>query len=93
MAALPVEAYDPRKMPVFFIHGAGGTPQDSRYYQPARSQEIPAVGYAYPTGLPIDLSAAWLNNFITQLHNQYGSRQLAVAAQAWAAWSRGASSP
>ena len=76
-----LEAYDPKKVPVLFIHGAGGTPQDWRYFisQLDRKKYQPWV-YYYPTGLPIDLSAAWLNNFITQLHNQYGFRQMAVAA-------------
>ena len=76
-----LEAYDPKKVPVLFIHGAGGTPQDWRYFisQLDRKKYQPWV-YYYPTGLPIDLSAAWLNNFITQLHNQYGFQRLAVAA-------------
>jgi len=76
-----LEAYDPKKVPVLFIHGAGGTPQDWRYFisQLDRKKYQPWV-YYYPTGLPIDLSAAWLNNFITQLHNQYRFQQLAVAA-------------
>ena len=76
-----LEAYDPKKMPVLFIHGAGGTPQDWRYFisQLDRKNYQPWV-YYYPTGLPIDLSAAWLNNFITQLHNQYGFAQLREGA-------------
>ena len=76
-----LQAYDPKKVPVLFIHGAGGTPQDWRYFisQLDRKKYQPWV-YYYPTGLPIDLSAAWLNNFITQLHNQYGFPKLVVAA-------------
>ena len=76
-----LEPYDATKVPVLFIHGAGGTPQDWRYFisRLDRKKYQPWV-YYYPTGLPIDISAAWLNNFISQLHNQYGFRQLAIAA-------------
>jgi pimeloyl-ACP methyl ester carboxylesterase len=76
-----LEAYDPGKIPVLFVHGAGGTPQDWRYFisQLDRSKYQVWV-YYYPTGLPIDLSAGWLDNFVTDLHRRYGFRQLAVAA-------------
>lgn len=76
-----LEAYNPDKVPVLFIHGAGGTPQDWRYFITHLDRSMyQAWVYYYPTGLPIDLSAAWLNNFITELHSQYGFRQLAIAA-------------
>jgi len=76
-----LEPYDAQKMPVLFIHGAGGTPQDWRYFitqlDPSRYQ---AWVYYYPTGLPIELTARWLNNFVTELHRQYGFTQFAIAA-------------
>jgi pimeloyl-ACP methyl ester carboxylesterase len=76
-----LEAYDPGKVPVLFIHGAGGTPQDWRYFITHLDRSrYQAWVYYYPTGLPIDLSAAWLNNFITELHGRYGFARLAVAA-------------
>ena len=76
-----LEAYDPAKIPVLFIHGAGGTPQDWRYFisQLDRSKYQVWV-YTYPTGLPIDLSAGWLRSFVTELHRQYGFQRLAIAA-------------
>ena len=76
-----LEPYDPAKIPVLFIHGAGGTPQDWRYFIGKLDRSKYQVWvYYYPTGLPIDLSAGWLNNFVTELHHQYGFRQLAIAA-------------
>jgi pimeloyl-ACP methyl ester carboxylesterase len=74
-----LEPYDAAKVPVLFIHGAGGTPQDWRYFigKLDRTKYQPWV-YYYPTGLPIELSAFWLNNFVTALHAQYGFRQLIV---------------
>jgi pimeloyl-ACP methyl ester carboxylesterase len=76
-----LEAYDPGKVPVLFIHGAGGTPQDWRYFiKHLDRSRYQAWVYYYPTGLPIDLSAAWLNNFIADLHSRYGFARLAIAA-------------
>jgi pimeloyl-ACP methyl ester carboxylesterase len=76
-----LEAYDPDKIPVLFIHGAGGTPQDWRYFISQLDRRKYQVWvYAYPTGLPIDLSAGWLNNFVTELQRQYGFERLAIAA-------------
>ena len=76
-----LEPYDPHKLPVLFIHGAGGTPQDWRFFisKLDRSRYQPWV-YYYPTGLPIDLSAAWLQKFVASLHRDYGFVQLAIAA-------------
>jgi len=76
-----LEPYDPNKTPVLFIHGAGGTPQDWRFFisKLDRSRYQPWV-YYYPTGLPIDLSAAWLQSFVASLHREYGFAQLAIAA-------------
>lgn len=76
-----LEAYDPQKVPVLFVHGAGGTPQDWRYFigKLDRSR-YQAWVYYYPTGLPIELSAGWLKNFLAELHRRYGFHQLAIAA-------------
>ena len=76
-----LEAYDPQKVPVLFIHGAGGTPQDWRYFINGLDRGRYQVWvYYYPTGLPIDLSAGWLNNFVDDLHRQFGFQRLAIAA-------------
>jgi pimeloyl-ACP methyl ester carboxylesterase len=76
-----LEAYDQDKIPVLFVHGAGGTPQDWRYFISRLDRSKYQVWvYYYPTGLPIDLSAGWLHNFVADLHRQYGFRRLAIAA-------------
>jgi len=76
-----LEAYDPDKTPVLFIHGAGGTPQDWRYFISQLDRRKYQVWvYAYPTGLPIELSAGWLNKFVAELHREYGFERLAIAA-------------
>jgi pimeloyl-ACP methyl ester carboxylesterase len=75
-----LEPYDPAKVPVLFIHGAGGTPQDWRYFINRLDRtRYQAWAFYYPTGLPVDLSASWLNDFVTELHAKYGFTQLVVA--------------
>jgi pimeloyl-ACP methyl ester carboxylesterase len=75
-----LEPYDPARIPVLFIHGAGGTPQDWRSFIVKLDRaKYQAWVYYYPTGLPIDLSASWLNNAVTELHARYGFQQLFVA--------------
>src|ERR671924_865229 len=76
-----LEPYDPARIPVLFIHGAGGTPQDWRNFIQSldRTRYQPWV-YYYPTGLPIEMSAQWLDRFVGGLHAQYGFQHLVVAA-------------
>jgi pimeloyl-ACP methyl ester carboxylesterase len=75
-----LEPYDPGKIPVLFVHGAGGTPLDWRYFIDRLDRtRYQAWAYYYPTGLPIDVSATWLNNIVTSLHARYGFQQLFVA--------------
>jgi pimeloyl-ACP methyl ester carboxylesterase len=76
-----LEPYDAKKIPVLFIHGAGGTPQDWRYFISRLDRSKYQVWvYYYPTGLPIELSAHWLNNFVTELQQRYEFDHLAIAA-------------
>ena len=76
-----LEPYDPERVPVLFIHGAGGTPQDWRnFIQQLDRTRYQAWVYYYPTGLPIESSAKWLDKFVGSLHDRYGFQRLAVAA-------------
>jgi pimeloyl-ACP methyl ester carboxylesterase len=73
-------AYDPAKVPVLFVHGAGGTPQDWRDFIASLDQDrYQAWVYYYPTGLPIETSAVWLDKFVAALHSEYRFRRLVVA--------------
>ena len=75
-----LEAYDAAKIPVLFVHGAGSTPQDWRYFIERLDRARYQVwAYYYPTGLPMDVSAAWLNSIVSALHARYGFQQLVVA--------------
>lgn len=71
--------YDRAKVPVLFIHGAGGTPQDWRYFiERLDRTKYQAWVYYYPTGMPIELSALRLNRSVAALHAKYGFKQLVV---------------
>jgi pimeloyl-ACP methyl ester carboxylesterase len=75
-----LEPYDAAKIPVLLVHGAGGTPQDWRYFIERLDRSRYQVwAYYYPTGLPMDVSAAWLNSIVRALHARYGFQQLYVA--------------
>jgi pimeloyl-ACP methyl ester carboxylesterase len=76
-----LEPYDPARIPVLFVHGAGGTPHDWRYFiehlDPTKYQ---AWVYSYPTGLPVEVSAKWLGNAVERLHRKYRFERLVVGA-------------
>lgn len=76
-----LQPYDPARIPVLFIHGAGGTPLDWRYFIESLDRtKYQAWVYYYPTGLPIDLTAGWLDDAVARLHKKYGFQRLAVTA-------------
>src|SRR5215470_6457308 len=78
---LPLEKYDAAKIPVLFIHGSGGSPQDWRYFieHLDRTRYQPWV-YYYPSGLPLEASAVWLNTVIERMHDEYRFDHLYVTA-------------
>jgi len=76
-----IEAYDPDKIPILFVHGAVGTPAawktivghiDRRQYQP--------WFFSYPSGLRLDKLGRALNSIITILHAEHGFNTLYVTA-------------
>lgn len=76
-----LQPYDPHKIPVLFIHGAGGTPQS---WGPAvealdRTRYQPWV-FVYPSGLRLDTCAAALDEGILYLHQRYRFERMHVAA-------------
>jgi pimeloyl-ACP methyl ester carboxylesterase len=76
-----LEPYDPRRVPVLFVHGIGGTPRDwrypaaqldRRYYQP--------WFYYYPTGLRLTTAADLLVEKVAALKARYGFERLCIVA-------------
>jgi pimeloyl-ACP methyl ester carboxylesterase len=73
------EPYDPAKVPVLFIHGAGGSKGNwRRFIDRLDRTRYQPWAYTYPTGLPIEASAARLNQIVSQLHTTYRFRRLVV---------------
>ncbi|MBN2041621.1 MAG: hypothetical protein JW864_16415 [Spirochaetes bacterium] len=61
------------KMPVIFVHGAGGTPADWKYFvnNIDKNKFAPIVFY-YPTGIRLKNSAGLLHKAIKEIYNYHG---------------------
>ncbi|WP_172683806.1 esterase/lipase family protein [Desulfosarcina cetonica] len=75
------EPFDPKRIPVLFVHGATGTPAgwqdivdqlDKKRYQP--------WFYYYPSGIRLDVAAEILHGLIQTLHDQYRFDRLYITA-------------
>lgn len=76
-----LENYDPSKIPVLFIHGAAGSPQDWRVaMERIDGKTYQPWFYVYPSGMRLDQAAASLNDAVTLLHERYAFRRLDVVA-------------
>ncbi len=76
-----LEPYDPDRVPVLFVHGIAGTPQqfqpliaalDPEHFQP--------WFYFYPSGFPLDRIADHLATLLTRLQVEHGFDDLAIVA-------------
>ncbi len=75
------QAYDPRKVPLLFVHGTEGTPQNWIYFYMRldRDRYQPWFFY-YPSGIRLNLAAALLQEELRELHEKYGFQKMALAA-------------
>lgn len=76
-----LQPYDPHKVPVLYIHGAGGTPRDFRFLIESldRTKFQPWV-YYYPTGVRLDAAAAHLDQTMLKLSRRWAFPKLIVVA-------------
>lgn len=76
-----LEPYDPKKIPILFVHGAAGSPQDWRYFfeHMDRSRYQPWFFY-YPSGAAIDSMAHLLSWKIFTLSLKYRFKKLHIVA-------------
>jgi pimeloyl-ACP methyl ester carboxylesterase len=76
-----LEPYDPKKIPVLFVSGAGGNPREWRAVIDSldRSRYQPWV-LVYPSGQRLANSAAVLDRCVTALKREYGFSGLYVTA-------------
>jgi len=76
-----LEAYDPDKIPVLFVHGANGTPADWKPIVAKLDRQLyqPWFFY-YPTGFRLNSTANYLNFLVHNLHREYRFDTLHVIA-------------
>jgi pimeloyl-ACP methyl ester carboxylesterase len=76
-----LEPYDPRRIPVLFVHGATGTPRGwGNMVSHLDKQRYQAWFYYYPSGIRLDAVANALNGIIQALHDQYRFDRLYITA-------------
>lgn len=75
------EKYDPRRIPVLFVHGAQGSPQNFAYFlfRLDRKKYQPWFFY-YPSGIRIALASRLLHEALLDLKKRYGFNALCVTA-------------
>ncbi|MBI9092789.1 MAG: alpha/beta hydrolase [Desulfobacterium sp.] len=76
-----LEAYDPAKIPILFVHGAAGSPQNWRAFFKSidRDKYQPWI-YYYPSGSPLDSMSHLLLWKMQNLQVKYKFNQLCIAA-------------
>ncbi len=76
-----LEPYDSRKIPILFVHGAAGSPQDWRYFiqHMDRSRYQPWIFY-YPSGARLDTVSFLMQSKIYELHRKYEFETMYVVA-------------
>jgi len=76
-----LEPYDENKIPILFIHGIWGTPNDFKYFvSNVDRKKYQLWFYHYPTGLRLEPLAEILYRRMTELHQKYGFEKLVVTA-------------
>ncbi len=76
-----LEPYDPKRIPVLFIHGAAGTPQDWRYFfEHLDRKRYQAWCFYYPSGTSLESMAHLLSWKLLNLRMQYRFEHLYVVA-------------
>jgi pimeloyl-ACP methyl ester carboxylesterase len=76
-----LDAYDPRRTPVLFVHGAAGSPQDWR----TAMERIDRRRYQpwfvfYPSGMRLENAAGMIDDGVALLHDRYRFTRLHVVA-------------
>ncbi|MEN6622370.1 MAG: alpha/beta fold hydrolase [Smithella sp.] len=76
-----LEPYDPKKIPLLFVHGAAGSPQDWRYFinNIDRSRYQPWIFY-YPSGARLDTVSFLLQSKLYELYRKYEYESLYIVA-------------
>ncbi len=75
------EEYNPRKIPVLFVHGTEGTPLNWIYFcMRLDSSRYQPWFFYYPSGIRLSLAADLLHEELRELQNKYGFRKMVLVA-------------
>ncbi len=76
-----LEPYDPARIPVLFVHGIGGSPQDFRFLieRLDRDRYQPWL-YHYPSGIRLPHAASLLARLVGSLHRELSFERIFVTA-------------
>jgi pimeloyl-ACP methyl ester carboxylesterase len=75
------EPYDPKRLPVLFVSGAGGNPHEWRAIVDSLDHKrYQAWFFVYPSGQRLALSATMLQRCMEELHKEYGFKRVYVTA-------------
>ncbi|MCH7227726.1 alpha/beta hydrolase [Haloferula sp. A504] len=76
-----LERYDPKRIPVLFVYGAAGSPQDWQpFFERLDRRKYQPWFYYYPTGRRLDEMGAALNGSVELLQARYNFPRLHVVA-------------
>jgi pimeloyl-ACP methyl ester carboxylesterase len=76
-----LEEYDPDRIPVLFVHGIKGYPQEfSTLIQGLDRRRFQAWFYFYPSGIHLDLIANHLTETLVRIRDQTGFDEIALVA-------------
>jgi pimeloyl-ACP methyl ester carboxylesterase len=76
-----LEPYDENKIPILFVHGIWGTPNDFQYFVSNLDRSKYQIWFFhYPTGLRLEPLAEIFYRSMRELHNKYGFTKIAVTS-------------
>jgi len=76
-----LEEYDPNRIPVLFVYGASGSPQEWRtFFRKFDKETYQPWFFFYPTGQRLDTMGTALNEQVKLLHSRFGFKRLDVVA-------------
>lgn len=75
------DKFDPKKIPVLFVHGTEGSPYNWIYFYMRLDRNIyqPWFFY-YPSGIRVNLAASLLYEELGELHNKFGFQKMSIVA-------------
>ena len=76
-----LQDYDPKKIPVIFVHGMQGFPEQfEQYIESLNSERYQPWVFVYPSGIRLDIVSYFLHNRLKWLHESLGFHELHIVA-------------